>query len=337
MHQKALLNCTDHSSPVTPQKEFIEQDFNKRINTLADKYKNKKIVFYGAGYHFLTMHSCFDLSKLNIIGIADIKFGGQGEYLGYKSYSPFEISELNPDIVLITIPNHSIAADFFENEIFPNYGKFQYEHIFEQTKQENNLNMYDESTQAYIENNMSGVPYIPNKYTLMSKALNEAQVDGLYLEFGVCQGTTVNYIANVKKDKTVYGFDSFEGLPEKWRTAEKGTFKVDKLPSVRQNVSLIKGWYDESLPLFVKEHNEPVAFIHVDCDLYSSTKTLFRELASNIQCGTVIFFDEYFNYSGWEEHEYKAFQEFCKQNNVEYKYLWIHYSQVVVKIVAKSR
>jgi hypothetical protein len=38
----------------------------------------------------------------------------------------------------------------------------------------------------------------------------------LWLEFGVASGRTINYISNFTNDK-VYGFDSFEGLPEKWR------------------------------------------------------------------------------------------------------------------------
>ena len=38
----------------------------------------------------------------------------------------------------------------------------------------------------------------------------------LWLEFGVASGRTINYISTFTND-TVYGFDSFEGLPEKWR------------------------------------------------------------------------------------------------------------------------
>jgi hypothetical protein len=38
----------------------------------------------------------------------------------------------------------------------------------------------------------------------------------LWFEFGVASGNTINYISTFTNDK-VYGFDSFEGLPEKWR------------------------------------------------------------------------------------------------------------------------
>ena len=90
---------------------------------------------------------------------------------------------------------------------------------------------------------------------------------------------------------------------------------------MRSNVALHKGWFADTLPNFVKDHNEKVAFVHVDCDLYSSTKTIFEFLADTIGPGTVILFDEYFNYPGWRAHEYKAFQEFVASRSRQYRYL----------------
>ena len=65
----------------------------------------------------------------------------------------------------------------------------------------------------------------------------------------------------------------------------------------------------------------PVAFIHVDCDLYSSTKTIFSLLSDRIVPGTIILFDEYFNYPNWQQHEYKALQEFVDTKNIKYR-IW---------------
>lgn len=158
---------------------------------------------------------------------------------------------------------------------------------------------------------------------------------GGYLEFGVFEGTSINIISAAKPDEIIYGFDSFEGLPEIWRYSyDKGTFNLNgKFPRVNENVRLIKGWFNETLPAFVKEHPEPCAFIHVDCDLYSSTKTIFAELKNQIVSGTVIAFDEYFNYPGWQEGEYKAFMEFTAENNLEFEYIArTSHMQVAVKI-----
>jgi hypothetical protein len=125
-------------------------------------------------------------------------------------------------------------------------------------------------------------------------------------------------------------------LPEDWREGfPKGSFYTDSLPLVNYNVKLIKGWFNESLPTFLKTHNDNCAFLHIDCDLYSSTKTIFYNLKSYISPGTVIVFDEYFNYPGWKEGEYKAFEEFTKEYQIDYEYIGYNRfsEQVGVKIV----
>ena len=61
------------------------------------------------------------------------------------------------------------------------------------------------------------------------------------------------------------------------------------------------------------QHPGPVAFLHLDVDRYSSTRTVLELLGDRIVPGTVIAFDEFFNYPGWREGEYRAFNEFCRQ------------------------
>jgi hypothetical protein len=148
------------------------------------------------------------------------------------------------------------------------------------------------------------------------------QNNTLWIEFGVFRGHTINYISS-HTSGPVYGFDSFEGLPEKWRDGfEKGAFNNDgNLPAVNENVTLIKGWFNETLDDFLKEHPEPISFIHIDCDLYSSTKYIFDTLSKRIMDGCIIVFDELVNYDGYEKGELKAFSEFVKKNNVSYEWI----------------
>ncbi len=191
-------------------------------------------------------------------------------------------------------------------------------------------------TAEYVIKNMPTVPYFETNLELLTYALSKVQIDGLNLEFGVYSGRTINHIAGVVQEKKVYGFDSFEGLPEAWRSGfEEGMFKVQTLPEVKNNVSLIKGWFHETLPEFVSNHKDKCAFVHIDCDLYSSTKTVFDNLSEQIVPGTVIVFDEYFNYPNWQEHEYKAFKEFIEKKNLKYEYIGYVYTheQVAVKIL----
>ena len=119
----------------------------------------------------------------------------------------------------------------------------------------------------------------------------------------------------------MHGFDSFEGLPEAWTaTYQKGHF-AQNLPEVRDNVELHVGWFDRSLPAFLAKHPGPISYLHVDCDLYSSSATIFGLLEDRIVPGTVIVFDEYFNYPTWREHEHKAFREFVDRRHVGFRYL----------------
>jgi len=191
-----------------------------------------------------------------------------------------------------------------------------------------------EETAKFIELNMLNVPHFPDKFTLLDKAISAVSNEGLFCEFGVYNGQSINFIAS-KIDTVIYGFDSFEGLPEDWLPEfKKGRFKVNNLPEVRENVALIKGWFDDVLPEFAEQHAGQCSFIHIDCDLYSSTKSIFHHLKSRISTGTVIVFDEFFNFPGWKNWEYKAFAEFIADGDAKFEFLgYCRYGeQVAVKI-----
>jgi Macrocin-O-methyltransferase (TylF) len=107
------------------------------------------------------------------------------------------------------------------------------------------------------------------------------------------------------------------------------------MPEVAQNVELVVGWFENVLPGFLTAHPSPLSLLHVDCDLYSSTKTVFHHLGSRIYPGTVIVFDEYFNYVGWRNHEFKAFAEFVVASGVSYQYIGAVPSSQQVAVVIR--
>lgn len=161
-----------------------------------------------------------------------------------------------------------------------------------------------------------------DRFGLLDHAISCAPTGGAFAEFGVFQGASINHIA-ARTERTIYGFDSFEGLPEDWIfDYTKERFRLKAPPKVRRNVELIKGWYDQSLPRFFAEHDQTLALVHIDCDLYSSTKTVFENIAPRLATEAVIVFDEFFNYPGWKEDgEYKAFVEFAESNDMEFHYI----------------
>lgn len=158
--------------------------------------------------------------------------------------------------------------------------------------------------------------------------------DGMLLEFGVAKGKSINYLAQLTP-RQVHGFDSFESFPEAYAghvTSHDAFDYKGKLPNVRPNVTLYPGFFDKTLPGFLSKNSGPVAFIHIDCDLYSSTKTVFDALKDRIQ-DTYIQFDEYYNYWCWEHHEHRAFQEFLKENpKLKCEYVGFSRRQILVKV-----
>jgi len=164
--------------------------------------------------------------------------------------------------------------------------------------------------------------------------IEAAVVDGLVLEFGVRFGTSIRQISTLV-DQDVHGFDSFQGLPESWHSEAKGSYSTKGvIPSVPQNVTLHDGWFEETLPGFVEKYPEPVRFMNIDCDIYSSTKTVLENFAKQIIPGTVIVFDEYIGNEHWRKDEFKAFQEAVLKYDWKYEYLCFSFmtKQVVVRI-----
>jgi hypothetical protein len=160
------------------------------------------------------------------------------------------------------------------------------------------------------------------------------------LEFGVFSGTTINRVASLRPDLHFDGFDSFEGLPEDWDMGQKHVKKeaFDKggeLPEVEENVRLWKGWFNDTIPEWKRNQEvmKPIGYLHIDCDIYSSTVTILEELDELILPGAIIRFDELccwryafgeasprgeanrVYYTTWKQHEWKALNEWMEKYN----------------------
>jgi len=188
----------------------------------------------------------------------------------------------------------------------------------------------------YVEKNMFLVySNFENRYELLAYAAQKVSLkDGLWLEFGVYKGDTISFIAK-KTNSTVYGFDSFEGNPDDWRSEyRKGTFTLNEPPCFPGNIIIEKGFFQDSIPRFLKNNDDPIAFMHLDCDLYSSTKVVFDLMGERLVKGSILVFDEFFNYPGWKQHEFKAFMEFTENNKRNFEYIGYVYkhSQVAVRM-----
>jgi hypothetical protein len=189
----------------------------------------------------------------------------------------------------------------------------------------------------YVQLKMGKALEFEQREDLWNYVWTKKNASGLIAEFGVWNGYSINHFAEKTAD-VIFGFDSFIGLREDWKGAAfaKGTFdRGGKLPKVRKNVKLFKGWFDETLPPFLTSHGEDFAFIHIDCDTYEATAAVFNLVGPRIKQGTVIVFDEYLCYRGWRGGEYKAWQEFVSCNRIRYEYLAFSTTQVSVQVTQR--
>ena len=169
----------------------------------------------------------------------------------------------------------------------------------------------------------------------LSTALQSTTLSGHAMEFGVWQGKTLAIISKYFAKQKVWGFDSFVGLPEPWFTKSTQigpshpagkfslggeTLHIDSL----SNVELVAGWFNDSIPVWTEQNSGNICFLHVDCDLYSSTATVLTLLNDRIVPGTVIVFDEmypwanYENYDLWAQGEFRALGEWVRNFDREF-------------------
>ena len=175
---------------------------------------------------------------------------------------------------------------------------------------------------------------------LFDYVLNQDLIEGMYLEFGVFNCESLNYLSSKTPDNTWYGFDSFKGFVDPnidnrqdWITDK---FDLDKPPISNSNTRLVDGYIEDTLGLFLGKHTQPAALIHLDVDVYSTTKYILEMLRPRLVPGTVIIFDELLHYINFESHEMLALYESLSQYGIEFEWLvtpgevmpWHNYEQL---------
>jgi hypothetical protein len=169
----------------------------------------------------------------------------------------------------------------------------------------------------------------------LTTALDQVSFDGMVAEFGVYKGTSLTQIAKFFPDRTVHGFDSFVGLPQAWGSKQAGAFDLEAKPPQLSvtNVEFHVGWFDDTVPVFAQQQSGPFTFAHLDADLYSSTKTVFDNLGDWFVPGTIVVFDEYFGYYGWQHHEHKAFHEFLSRTGLSFEAIGLGHMNLAVRLI----
>lgn len=192
------------------------------------------------------------------------------------------------------------------------------------------------STNDFIDSVLRSAVFKLDQFdVLRSKRDAITSLNGHILDLGVYKGKSTRDLAQLFSNAIIHGFDSFQGLPGDWSIALAGHFGgVDgMLPGLPANVRLYKGWFSDTLPLWFHQHcGNPISLLRIDCDIYSSTKTIFDVLGPMLRPGSWILFDELIGYRCWQDHEYRAFTEFIQKSRLDCEYIAFGLNYVLVKL-----
>jgi len=179
------------------------------------------------------------------------------------------------------------------------------------------------------------------RYNLYEALVKQEQVDTAaidYFEFGVCGGLSFKWWLEKNKntDSKFYGFDTFEGLPEKWGAFEKGSMAValESLDIHDSRASFYKGLFQDTLLPFLENYKSSNRkLVHLDADLFSATIFTLSQLYKVLNDGDILFFDEF----AVPLHEFMAFKIFTESFYIDYDVIAAanNYLFVAVKIKKK--
>lgn len=173
--------------------------------------------------------------------------------------------------------------------------------------------------------------YKDNKTLVQAYRLHDPQYTYV-LEFGVYNGETLMLLHRLfsAPQYVLYGFDSFEGLPEDWVATglKAGAFSTEKRVPAIDGAVMIPGWFSDTILYFklMVSSFSGIALLHIDSDLYSSCKDILYSLNDYIKPGTIIVFDEWLyrlegespSSPNGRDGEQKCFFEWAKDFKREY-------------------
>ena len=203
------------------------------------------------------------------------------------------------------------------------------------------------STLVYSAFRSSGDPRVAH-FDKAFESLGNSSSRGDYLEFGVYRGASfimASQLAGKYQQESMrfFAFDSFQGLPDSEGEAfQKGEYQCSRemfTKIIKQSgmdadkVKIIEGLYEDSLTDSVKSvyNLDWASIIHIDCDIYTSTKGALQFVEDLIRPGSVIIFDDWHAFDDSDRKgigemfgEKRAFNEWPLQNRFDELFDSVH-------------
>jgi len=183
---------------------------------------------------------------------------------------------------------------------------------------------------------------VRNLYRL-SRQIEKERIPGDVIECGVCNGGTAAVLARAASrssmERTVWLFDSFQGMPEvsvedspgpggdaadAHVGKEVGDVKrvqrvLSKVGADMKRVRIVSGWFQDTFP---KVAIKKIAILNIDADWYESVKLCLETFYERVVDGGFISFDDYGHWPGCR----KAVDEFFETRRLPYKLQKVDYT-----------
>jgi len=186
---------------------------------------------------------------------------------------------------------------------------------------------------------MGGRKALENAFDIIS-LVERNKIPGVLIECGVAEGGTAAMLALANKElganvREKWFFDSYEGLPEPTEedyingkaggfirplpkgsclgTLEQvGDLMFNTLNMSEDEVHLIKGWFQDTVPANKDKVGDAIAVLRLDGDWYESTKIPLDNFHEKLCKGSVVIIDDYGTCYGAE----RATNEFRNEHNI---------------------
>jgi O-methyltransferase len=168
-------------------------------------------------------------------------------------------------------------------------------------------------TASWIYEHAQSAPTYDTRFALYDAVSAGMSKPLAYLEFGVAGGASLaHWVCSDADPRTVFfGYDTFQGIPEDWGRIPKGAYSTNgQLPDIDdRRLTLVKGLFEDSLvdSLRLVPVERPLV-VHLDADLYSSTRFVLDTLDCHFKSGDVLIFDEFACLTS-SVHEFRAFYD----------------------------
>lgn len=173
------------------------------------------------------------------------------------------------------------------------------------------------------------------------RELQGSNTPGAIVEFGVYEGDWLKHLSDSLKtlnfDRPIYGFDSFEGLPAPIQEIDligfaEGDLHADFdrvykfLECDKRDITLVKGWFCDSLKLEPAQSIREICFARIDCDLFAGAMDALSYLKDRLVDGAILVFDDWSHIMNVGES--RAFFEWAPTSGLTFEFLalngWVH-------------